>query len=386
MAMRRSRLAGVLSRLGAPRPLSLGAGDAFARPARAILTVIALAIGIATLVFAVAFENTTGELGGNRAGYGMAQDVEVYRYPAYSDADLSRLLAAQPETRLVVATRYLHVGVPGASDPPPLVGMRGDAPGLGYGARTGRWFAAPGEAVVGALTARDAHLRLGDRITVIFEGKPLTLKVVGVVDDFSLSGRGFRVGWDTLTASQPDITPDDYLVKLRAASNAAAFANRVGASGPESLNATATSLEQVDFYTGLITGMIGGLTVVLVLVAAVGVFNATLLSTRERSHDIATLKALGMTAGQIAMMVTGSALVLAVVASVIGVPLGVWLTGAVFSAMFEFLGVIVDSSRSFGPVTLLLVFSATVAVALAGAALPARWAAASPVADVLRSE
>jgi hypothetical protein len=47
--------------------------------------------------------------------------------------------------------------------------------------------------------------------------------------------------------------------------------------------------------------------------------------------------------------------------------------------MFEFMGVIVDSSRRFGPITLLLVFAATVAVALGGAALPARWAAASPV-------
>src|SRR4029077_4784107 len=35
---RRSRLAGLLARFGAPRPLSLGAGDAFARPARAVLT------------------------------------------------------------------------------------------------------------------------------------------------------------------------------------------------------------------------------------------------------------------------------------------------------------------------------------------------------------
>ena len=137
----------------------------------------ALAIGIATLVFAVAFQKTMGDLTRNRASYGYAQDVEVYRYPAYSDADLSRLIAAQPETRVAVATRYLRVGVPGTADPAPLIGMRGNAPGLGYGARSGRWFAAPGEAVVGALTARDSHLRLGDRITVTLEGKPLTLKV-----------------------------------------------------------------------------------------------------------------------------------------------------------------------------------------------------------------
>src|SRR2546427_3192928 len=76
---RRSRLAGLLTRFGAPRPLSLGAGDAFARPARAILTVIALAIGIATLVFAVAFQKTIGDLLCNRASYGYPQDVAVFR-------------------------------------------------------------------------------------------------------------------------------------------------------------------------------------------------------------------------------------------------------------------------------------------------------------------
>ena len=383
---RRSRLAGVLTRLGAPRPLSLGAGDAFARPARAILTLIALAIGIATLVFAVAFQKTLSELMVNRATYGYAQDVEVYRYPAYSDSDLTTLLAAQPETSIVVATRFLHVDVPGATDPEPLVGMRGNAPELGYSARTGRWFANPGEAVVGALTARDAHLRLGDRITVMLEGKPLILRVVGVLDDFSLSGRGFRVGWDTLSAAQPDVSPNDYLVKLRAGYDAKAFARSIGASRPDSLNVSATDMSQVGFYSGLMNGMVGGLTMVLVLVAAAGVFNATLLSTRERSHDIATLKAVGMTARQIAVMVTGTALVLAVTASVIGVPLGMLLTGAIFSAMFEFVGLIVDPGGTFGPVTLLLVFGAAVAVALAGSALPARWAATASVAEVLRSE
>jgi putative ABC transport system permease protein len=383
---RRSRLARLLSRLGVPRPLSLGAGDAFARPARAILTVIALAIGIATIVFAVAFQKTVGDLAGNRASYGFAHEVEVYRYPAYGDADLTRLLAEQPETNLVVATRLLRVGVPGSADLQPLIGMRGNATSLGYSARSGRWFAAPGEAVVGALTARDAHVRLGDRITVTLEGKPLTLRVVGVVDDVSLNGRGLRVGWDTLTGTQPDLTPNDYLVKLRAGSDAKAFAKRIGASRPETLNVTVISLDQVTFYTTLMTGMIGGLTTVLVLVAAVGVFNATLLSTRERSHDIATLKALGMTAGQIAMLVTGTALVLAVTASVLGVPLGIWMTGVVFSATFEFIGLVIDPSGSFAPLTLLLVFGATLIVALGGAALPARWAASTPVAAVLRSE
>jgi ABC-type lipoprotein release transport system permease subunit len=54
--------------------------------------------------------------------------------------------------------------------------------------------------------------------------------------------------------------------------------------------------------------------------------------------------------------------------------------------MFEFIGLVLDASGTFGPITLILVFGAAIAVALAGSALPARWAATAPVAEVLRSE
>src|SRR5437660_12097637 len=104
--------------------------------------------------------------------------------------------------------------------------------------------------------------------------------------------------------------------------------------------------------------MIVGLTTLLVLVAAVGVFNATLLSTRERSHDIATLKAVGMTSGQIAVMVTGTALVLTVTAGVIGVPLGFGLPGAFFSALSGSIVLISNGRATSGPPILLSWFVA----------------------------
>ena len=49
---RRSWLGSMLRRLPLPRPLALGAGDAFARPLRAGLTALAVLVGVATLVFA----------------------------------------------------------------------------------------------------------------------------------------------------------------------------------------------------------------------------------------------------------------------------------------------------------------------------------------------
>ena len=124
----------------------------------------------------------------------------------------------------------------------------------------------------------------------------------------------------------------------------------------------------------------------MALIAAAGVFNATLLATRERVHDIATLKSLGMTPAQIAAMAAASSCVVAVVAAMVGIPIGVWLLGVITATMGDLYGFMFDISGSLNPITILLVIAGAFAVALAGAAMPARWAAATPVAQVLRSE
>ncbi len=71
--------------------------------------------------------------------------------------------------------------------------------------------------------------------------------------------------------------------------------------------------------------VIGILALVLVIVSVAGVFNALLLNTCERTQDIATLKALGMTPGQVIGMVIASAVVLGSLGGLLGVPLGIWL-------------------------------------------------------------
>jgi putative ABC transport system permease protein len=139
-------------------------------------------------------------------------------------------------------------------------------------------------------------------------------------------------------------------------------------------------------FTGLLNALVGGLTLVLVVIAAVGVFNAVLLSTRERVHDIAILKALGMTPAQIGIMAGASALVMTAVATIIGIPAGIWLVAAIVAAMGDLYGFVVTGASGVGPLSAALVVAGAFVVALAGAALPARWAAATPVTEVLRSE
>jgi putative ABC transport system permease protein len=382
-AARPSRLSGLLRRAHVPRPLSLGAGDAFARPVRALLTLTALGIGVATLTFAFGFQQTMQKTAADRTAIGFGQDVTVQRYPSLGDGRLMALLDAQPETRAVIAIRQVRISLPDGGDPLPVTAMRGDATGFGYHAIDGRWYAAPGEAVVASQTARTSHLRVGDRINGFVEGRPLALRVVGINSDMS---PGFRIGWETLAAGFPEFSPDNYLVKLQPGTDAEAFAGRLRSAEPDSLKATATSLKDVADTLAFLYSIVGALTLVLALIAVAGIFNATLLSTRERVHDIATLKAMGMSPAQIGFMAAASALVLAAAGALLGIPVGIWLVGLILGAMADFVGTAFDTNGSFGLVTAALVIASAMLVALLGAALPARWAAATPVAQVLRSE
>jgi len=207
--------------------------------------------------------------------------------------------------------------------------------------------------------------------------------VVGLVNDFNTSGRGIRIGWETLAAALPGTAPDTYLVKLRPGSDAKAYAKRVAAISPDFLHAETTSFADVSVYVSLLSGMIGGLALVPVVIAAAAVFNATRLATRERMRDIAVLKGLGMTPRQIALMAVASTLVLTLVASLLGVPAGLWLEQVIWDTLAGSLG---GLRMDLAPAPPALAVLAAFLVALAGAALPARWATATPVSQVLRSE
>lgn len=383
---RRTWLGALLFRVGAGPGISLGAGDAFARPVRAALTVTALGIGIATLTFAFTFAAMLRSIVDDPASLGVAQDANVVRYGSLSDADAMAIINGDPGTKAVLAVTQVPATVAGRAKAEPLIALRGDAPGFGYRATAGRWYSAPGEAVVGSLAARDARLRPGDSFSVTVAGHSLVLRVVGIANDLPNAGRGFRVDWATLTQVMPAATPDLYMVQLRPGTDTAAYVARLTAENSRLGVQGVPNKAYVQPATSMIDGLIGGLTVVLALIAAIGVFNAMLLATRERVHDIATLKSVGMTPVQIGVMVATAACAIALVGALLGIPLGIWLLGVISGAMGDLYGLVVDSGSALNPVTAAFAVFGSVVVALAGAALPTRWAAATPPAQVLRAE
>jgi putative ABC transport system permease protein len=384
---RRSWLAQGLTRLGLPRPLSLGAGDAFARPVRGLLTCFAILIGVAILTFAAGFYGTMRGLVADHSQFGGNYRVMVNRIGSFPDQQVMQILSAQPQTASIVATDEVKLPVPGLADPTHAVAMRGDAAALGLHATAGRWFSAPGEVVAAPGFLKDTHLRIGDAFTGTINGRSVPLRIVGSYHEVNELGHIIRFDWSTLVAAQPDAQPGSYLIQLRPGANTSAYIQRLRAAEPDYLNVSGSSGTAETVASVLDTAVIA-LAAVLALIAIAGTFNTMLLNTREQVRDTAIFAAIGMSPGQVLAMVSSSACVLGIVGGVVGVPLGVALHSFVLGAMSSVLenSVSLTSFPAYNPLLFPLLALSGLAIALAGGIVPARWAARSPVAQVLRSE
>lgn len=387
-AGRTSRLGRQLQRLRLPRALSLGAGDAFARPLRSGLTILAVLVGVTTIVFAAGVRESL--ISATQGTARLSGDVSVQRGNPVSDSRVMAILDSRSETRTVLGLGGGTVVVPGLADPVAGVAYRGDALDLGYSIvlLRGRWFGqTPGEVLLPRAVLDEAHLDVGSSFDGSIDGHQLRLHVVGEIVSTTNLGHEAWFDWSTLVSTEPGAQPGGYAVRLRPGSDAAAYAAAVQAQEPDFLQVNAVQATSNSAYDAMnvITPI---LAVVLGLIAAVGVSSTLLLSVRERSRDFAILKTVGMSPGQLLAMVLSAAAVLGLIGGLIGIPAGVSTHHTLITALARQAG---DDVPAFvfdvlHPVSLYPLGLAGLAIALAGAFLPARRAARSRVTEVLRSE
>jgi putative ABC transport system permease protein len=376
-----------LAALRLPQALRLGAGQSFARPLRAAFTVIAVLIGVATVTFAFGIRATLQRGLSDPSLTGGNYQIEVNRIGSYPDARVMRTLRAQPETAAVVARDWMTVSVDGISQPVNAVYTRGDATRLGLHAEEGRWYRGRGEAVAPSAFLKEAHLRVGDYFWGTLNGRRMRFHLVGTVFDTSEFGRILHMDFSTLAAAMPHEQPSDYLVRLRPGADLQGYAIRVNRTSRDYLmvgtnqNSTSSVIDTINVVVVI-------LALVLAAIAVAAVFNTVLLNTRERVQDTAILKAVGMAPAQTVAMVATSAGVLGLIGGGLGLPIGVWLHNTMLQVMAGQVGNDITPIRYqvYGPAILIALLLAGVGVAILGSYLPARWAARTPVADVLHAE
>jgi putative ABC transport system permease protein len=359
-----------------PRPVSLGLAQPFTRPARLLAMLLTIGLGTAAATFAIGLAISLRHVQAADQKPDTSADVVVE--PAPDGAGQQAVIAAEPGTGKYYGRGPADIVVDGLRDPARGIVTSGDASWAGYEMLAGRWYSAPGEAVVstGFLTATGKHI--GDTVTGAGHG-PFTL--VGEVFDGSANNHLYT-DVAGIRGSEPIL---EWYVKLKPGTDPTAYAEALRS---KNVNAEPTRAEGADGTLILLDSVTALLTALLVSVAGLGVLNAVVLESRDRVHDIGVHKSVGMTPKQTAAMVVASVGIPGLVGGAAGVPAGFLLHRWAVPAMAHGAGIRLPQSTIdvFAPGLLAGLALAGLVLAAGGALLPAGWAARTRTAVALRTE
>jgi len=433
-AARRVRAAGrgsgvVAAALAAGLPASGEAGLRFALeqgrgrtavPVRSVMagTVLAVAVGIATLTFGTSLSTLIS----HPALYGWNFNYALYSIDGYGPIPVrwaSPLLAHDPDVAASTGVYFETVQIDGQTVP----AMAAPVPAaITPRPLTGTALDGPGQIVLGPATLDQLRKRVGDTVTVS-EGQiiaPVRLRIAGTaalptIGDVIGVHASMSTGAIFSTQALPprDLTqygpisgPNAMFIRLRPGVSPAA--------GLRSLEQIAGQLNR-DAASPLVTSLFGDIGRYLQFVsvlpvqrpaeivnyrsmgampailagglaagAVVGLGLTLIASVRRRRRDFALLKTLGFTRGQLAAVVAWQSTVIAVVGLVIGVPVGIAAGRWLWLAFAHELSAVPDPVIPAGSIALAVV--AALVLANLVAALPGRAAARTPAAIVLRAE
>ncbi|WP_035798944.1 FtsX-like permease family protein [Kitasatospora mediocidica] len=395
------------TRLPVPRPVSYGLAGPFARPVRTAALVAAVAFSTAAATFASGLTSSANAIGHSRevdSGYAVTVDPMVFPHggpgqadgaparpiplTAAQDATVVAAIKAQPGTAGYYAISGIQAAVSGVAGTVQTMLYTGDSPATGYDMLAGHWLTGPGQVVAPQHFLTTSGHRVGDTITLTSQGSSLPAVIVG--ESFNageggmelsadlpafLTGPGAPAIWTYGVALKPGVSTASYLSGLNTA------LAPLGVRGTERQGETSNIVVMVDAMTALLTLM-------LLVVAGLGVLNAVVLDTRERVRDLGVCKALGMTPGQVTAMVLTSVAGVGLVGGILGVPGGIALHDLVLPMVGHGMDSALPSQVTdvYHALELGLLGLGGVLIAMLGALLPAGWAARTRTATALRTE
>jgi putative ABC transport system permease protein len=386
-----------------PRPMTLGLAGPFARPARTATTFAAIAFGVVAVTFAVGLGTSLG-LVYTDLSHTSSDPVQVQLQgsgpaptsvggtgsgvPSLSaqERTVQAALAAQPGTLHYVTEGEDQISVLELSSPLQLQGYGGDPSWTGYALTAGHWYSGTGQVDVNTAFLTDTGTAVGDSYPLTSGSQHITVRIAGAVFDPGGGNPEIFGSLATLTAIDPTLTPDHYEVGLKPGTNVDAYANALGNALGQ--NYAINVRDRNSSVFGIIIGLIAMLTLLLSAVAGLGVLNTVVLQTRERVHDLGVFKAIGMTPRQTIAMVVCSMAGIGLVAGLIAIPAGVALHNYVLPVMGNAAQTALPPSvlNVYHAPQLILLALAGLVIAVAGALLPAGWAAKTRTAFALRAE
>jgi putative ABC transport system permease protein len=265
--------------------------------------------------------------------------------------------------------------------------------------RSGRLPSGPTELAIDAKTAEDTGYQVGDRVKVLFQGPAREFTVAGVIGfgEADNLGGARLVGFDLATAqevmnregrfdeidvaAQPGVTPEQLRDRIRAAVD----------PRYEVLTGEELAADQAAAINDTIGRFLGtallAFAFVALLVGAFLIFNTFTIIVAQRTRELALLRCLGASRRQVMNSVLVESVIVALVASVVGLGLGVLIASGLKALLSGFLGADIPTTGvQFQPRTVIVSLLVGLVVTVLAALLPARKATRVPPVAALQPE
>jgi putative ABC transport system permease protein len=388
-----------------------------ARKLRLLMSTSAIVLGVAFVAGSLTLTDTLGRVFDNLFVTLNAQtDLEVRGHVAIDGASGPTVLRKPVPARLLATVAALpgvggvtgdvsgyaqilrHDGTPYKTGGAPAGGVNydGNAVTSAISLRKGRAPAGPGEVALDVSTARKAGLEVGDRIIVLLASgrqEPTLTGTFGLGKNDSLGGASI-VAFEQKTAERLLGRPGEYDALRISAAPGVSIANlrqvltrtlpatvevATGAQiAAETSDAVKTGL---GFFNTFLLAFAG----VALFVGAFLIFNTFTILVAQRQRELAVLRALGASRGQVTGSVLAEATVVGLLASAIGLGLGLLVALGLRALVSTFgatlpAGPLVVSTR-----TVLVSLIVGVGITAVAALLPARKASAVRPIEAMRA-
>lgn len=251
----------------------------------------------------------------------------------------------------------------------------------------------PGEGALDPTTASRAGLEPGDEIVVTGVGEPRSLRLSGTaaIEGFESFGGAVSV-YVTLETAQAllDLENQVLTIEIETDQPLEAMIERVESvlpQGVEAVTAQSAAEEQLATFKealGFLNTFLLVFAGVTVFVAAFLIQNTFRIIVAQRTHELATLRLVGASRGQVLKLVLVEAALVGLVASGLGLGLGVVLARAIRS-LLAFGGTLPAAPFELAPRTVLVAVATGLIITLGSALLPARGASRiNPIAALRR--
>jgi len=368
-------------------PARLAVAGARRNPGRVAATTAALMVGVglmasASVSLATIKATATRQLNEHYPVDYILQPADTGNGPAGIPTEVAKRLRGRPGLRDVAEVRQYGGAVDGTDatlgtvDPAGRGALLDAALPLTAGS-TADFHAGTVILFTGAQAARGRHV--GDTVTVsTVDGDTARLTVAALASGKSQTG-DVILWWDDFAALHPS-TRDD-MVMVRAADGVTPADSR---SQVESVTddyplvdvgSIAEWRAQITSQVDTLIGVVAALLAIAILIALIGIMNTLSLSVVERTRESATIRAVGLTRGQLRAMLLTEALLMGLVGALVGVGFGLLYGWATTRVLFSGFAAILTV-----PVGQLLGYVALAAVAaVLAAVLPARKAARASI-------